>query len=109
MKLNGYELVMGNNFLRQFKSLNIRYHEKRHEIILGEELPVEAAVISADKCRVQMLRGKLIPKQSIVRVAVAAMGTDEKLKEEPASVLEEGGVKLREGRVCQIARAMTTS
>ena len=109
MKLNGYELLMGNNFLRQFKSLSIRYHEKGHEIILGKKLPVEAAVISADKCRVQMLRGKLIPKQSIVRVAVAAMNTDEKLKEEPASVLEEGGVKLREGRVCQIARAMTTS
>ena len=56
-----------------------------------------------------MLRGKLIPKQSIVCVAVAAMNNDEKLKEEPASVLEEGGVKLREGRVCQIVRAMTSS
>ena len=47
MKLNGYELLMGNNFLRQFKSLSIRYHEKGHEIILGKKLPVEAAVISA--------------------------------------------------------------
>jgi len=87
IKLNGYELLMGNNFLRQFKSLSIRYHEKGHEIILGEELPVEAAVISADKCRVQMLRGKLIPKQSIVRVAVAAIGTDEKQEAASAWVL----------------------
>ena len=87
MKLNGYELLMGNNFLRQFKSLSIRYHEKGHEIILGEELPVEAAVISADKCRVQMLRGKLIPKQSIVRVAVAVIGTDEKQEAASAWVL----------------------
>ena len=39
----------------------------------------------------------------MVRVAVAAMGTDEKLKEEPASVLEEGSeAKRGESVMCDV-------
>ena len=49
------------------------------------ELTAWKATVSADKCPVQMLRGKLIPKQSIV--CVAAIGSDEKQEVASAWVL----------------------
>ena len=71
MKLNVHDLLLGNNFMRQFGKLEIFYYNKDHQVLLGEELPVEMIAKKPDEDRLHVTKGRRIPKKIMARIAVA--------------------------------------
>jgi len=73
MPMNGYDLLLGNNFLRQFGTLKIDYTTDGHQITLGEELPVGAVEEEAKPIPLRVAKGRRITPDSIARVDVQGM------------------------------------
>ena len=70
MKLNGHDLLLGNNFIRQFGKLEIIYSDESHHVTLGEELPIEMIETQPEENRLHVTKGRRIPKRSMARIAV---------------------------------------
>ena len=74
MLMNGYDLLLGNNFLRQFGTLRIEYTTDGHQITLGEELPAGDVEEETKPIPLRVAKGRRIPRNSIARVRSRDVG-----------------------------------
>lgn len=71
LEMNGIELLLGNDFLSQFKRFQINYDDKEAELLLGE-LPVNAITdqVTNSSYKLVTKTGRLLPPRAIVPVEI---------------------------------------